>query len=126
MFVNNPKLINYYKKSYRDKLSELRERRDDFYWNMKQETVRIRKTKRRIFKKLMIFKQNCGLPWWLRLQRICLPMQETQFQSLDWKDSPEEGNSNPLQYSCLENSMDIGASQATVHGVTKSQTRLSD
>ena len=38
----------------------------------------------------------------------------------------EEGNGNPLQYSCLENSMDRGAWQATVHGVTKSQTRLSD
>ena len=37
-----------------------------------------------------------------------------------------EGNGYPLQYSCLENSMDIGAWQATVHGVTKSQTRLSD
>ena len=34
------------------------------------------------------------------------------------------GNSNPLQYSCLENSMDRGAWQATVHRVTKSQTRL--
>ena len=31
-----------------------------------------------------------------------------------------------LQYSCLENSMDRGAWQATVHGVTKSQTQLSD
>ena len=37
-----------------------------------------------------------------------------------------EGNGNPLQYSCLENSMDRGAWQATVHGVTKSWTRLSD
>ena len=35
-----------------------------------------------------------------------------------------EGNGNPLQYSCLENSMDRGAWWATVHGVTKSQTRL--
>ena len=35
------------------------------------------------------------------------------------------GNSNPLQYSCLENSMDRGAWQATVHGVAKSQTQLS-
>ena len=33
-----------------------------------------------------------------------------------------EGNGNPLQYSCLENSMDSGAWQATVHGVAKSQT----
>ena len=36
--------------------------------------------------------------------------------------SPGEGNGNPLQYSCLENSMDRGAWQATVHGVTKNQT----
>ena len=40
--------------------------------------------------------------------------------------SPEEGNGNPLQYSCLENPMDRGACWATVHGVAKSQTRLSD
>ena len=32
--------------------------------------------------------------------------------------SPEEGNGNPLQYSCLENSMDRGAWQAIVHGIT--------
>ena len=37
-----------------------------------------------------------------------------------------EGNGNPLQYSCLENPMDGGAWQATVHGITKSRTRLSD
>ena len=40
--------------------------------------------------------------------------------------SPGEGNSNPLQHSCLENPMDGGALQATVHGVAKSRTRLSD
>ena len=40
--------------------------------------------------------------------------------------SPEEGNGNPLQYFCLENSMDKGAWQATVHGIVKSQTRLND
>ena len=33
-----------------------------------------------------------------------------------------EGNGNPLQYSCLEKSMDGGAWRATVHGVTKTQT----
>ena len=38
--------------------------------------------------------------------------------------SPGEGNGNPLHYSCLENPMDRGAWWATVHGVTKSQTRL--
>ena len=37
-----------------------------------------------------------------------------------------EGNGTPLQYSCLENPMDGGAWKATVHGVTKSQTRLSN
>ena len=40
--------------------------------------------------------------------------------------SPGEGNGNPLQYSCLENSMDRGAWWATVHGVAKSWTQLSD
>ena len=40
--------------------------------------------------------------------------------------SPGEGNGNPLQYSCLENSMDRGAWQAVVHGVSKNQTRLRD
>ena len=40
--------------------------------------------------------------------------------------SPGEGNGNPLQYSCLENFMDRGAWRATVHGVTKTLTRLSD
>ena len=40
--------------------------------------------------------------------------------------SPGEGNGNPLQYSCLGNPKDRGAWWATVHRVTKSQTRLSD
>ena len=35
---------------------------------------------------------------------------------------PEVGNGNPLQYSCLENSMDTGAWWATVHGVAKGRT----
>ena len=35
---------------------------------------------------------------------------------------PGGGSENPLQYSCLENSMDRGALQTTVHGVAKSQT----
>ena len=37
-----------------------------------------------------------------------------------------EGNDYPLKYSDLENFMDRGAWEVTVHGVTKSQTRLSD
>ena len=40
--------------------------------------------------------------------------------------SPGAGNNNPLQYSCLENPMDEAACRATVHGVAKDQTRLSD
>ena len=40
--------------------------------------------------------------------------------------SPGQGKGNPLQYSCLENFMDRGAWQATVHGVAKSQTQLNN
>ena len=40
--------------------------------------------------------------------------------------SPGDGNGYTLQYSGLENSMDRGAWQATVHGITKSQAQLSD
>ena len=39
-----------------------------------------------------------------------------------WGRSPGDGNSNPLQYSCLENSVDRGAWWATVHWIPKSQT----
>ena len=42
------------------------------------------------------------------------------------RSSPREGNGNPLSYPCLENPVDRGAWQATVHGVAKSLTRLSD
>ena len=50
-------------------------------------------------------------------------MQETQFRSLGQEGPLEEENDNPLQYYCLENCMDRGAWQSTVHGC-KSQTRL--
>ena len=40
--------------------------------------------------------------------------------------SPGEGNGNPLQYCCLEKSMDGGGWWATVHEATKSRTRLRD
>ena len=42
------------------------------------------------------------------------------------KRNDEESNGNPLQYSCLANPMDRGAWWAAVHGVARSQTRLSD
>ena len=45
--------------------------------------------------------------------------------SIPWSGrSPGVGNGNPLQYSCLENSMDRRAWQAIVHGVAKNQTPL--
>ena len=43
-----------------------------------------------------------------------------------WGRPPGEGDGTPLQYSCLENPMDRRAWQATVHGVAKSRTQLSD
>ena len=46
-------------------------------------------------------------------------MQKTWVQSLGWEDHPGEGNGNPLQYSCLESSMDREAWKATVSGVAK-------
>ena len=53
-------------------------------------------------------------------------MQETWIQSLGQEDSPGEGNGNPLQHSCQENSIDRGAWQATDHSVAKSQSQLSN
>ena len=55
-----------------------------------------------------------------------LEMQEMWVQSLGWEHSLEEEMANAFQYSCLGNSMDRGAWQATVHGVAKSWTWLSD
>ena len=61
--------------------------------------------------------------------KFCLPMQETE---KIWifirgsRRSPGRRNGNPLQYSCLENSMDREAWWATVQGVTKNKTQLSN
>ena len=52
--------------------------------------------------------------------------QEMKVLSLGGEDPPGEGNDNSLQYSCLENPRDRGAWQATIHGVAKSKTQLSD
>ena len=51
-------------------------------------------------------------------------MQLAQVFSLGWEDPPGDENGNPLQYPCLENSMDKGAWWAIVYEVTKSQIRL--
>jgi len=48
--------------------------------------------------------------------------QETRVQSLDWEDPLEKG----LQYSCLENPIDREGWKATVHGVMKNWTQLSN
>ena len=58
---------------------------------------------------------QAGLPWWLH-------NAGDLGSSPGLGRSPGEGNDNPLQFSCLENPMDRGAWQATVHRVTKSQT----
>ena len=52
-------------------------------------------------------------------------IQEPPVRSLNPEDPPGVGNGNLFLYSCLENSMDRGAWQATVRGVTKHWTRLS-
>ena len=56
-----------------------------------------------------------GFPWWLNLSAIAGDLS----LSLGLGRSPAEGNGYLLQYSCLENPMDRGAWQATIHGVTK-------
>ena len=64
---------------------------------------------------------SAGLLWWLN-------SKESAYSAGDpgsvpgLERSSGEGNGNPLQYSCLENHIDRGAWQATVHRVAKSQT----
>ena len=58
------------------------------------------------------------LPWWLSGKESICQCRRCEFDP--WvARSPGEGNSNPLQYSYLENPMGRGVWQATVHGVTK-------
>ena len=52
-----------------------------------------------------------------QMEKILPEMQEIQVRFLGWGRSPGEGNGYPLCYLCLENSMDRGAWQTTVHGV---------
>ena len=66
---------------------------------------------------------NSRLPW-------CSEESACNVGDLCWisrsERFPGEGNGNPLQYSCLENSTEKGTWWATVHGVAKSRTRLRD
>ena len=67
--------------------------------------------------------QYFGLPWWFSgKESTCSEGDSGSVPGLE--RSPGGGNSNPLQYSCLENPMDREAWTATVHGVAKSWTRL--
>ena len=69
-----------------------------------------------------------GLPWWLIDKESACNAGESGDMGLipGSGRSPGEGHGNPLQYSCLENPMDRGAWQVTVHGVSKSGTQFSD
>ena len=60
--------------------------------------------------------------WWAAVHRVA--QSWTRLKRLTMHACLEEGNGNPLQYSCLENHKDRGARWAAVYGVTKSQTRL--
>ena len=62
-----------------------------------------------------------GLPRWLNVQNLPAIAEDTG-SNPGWGRSSGEGNSNALQYSCLENPMDRGVGQATALGVRKSQT----
>ena len=77
--------------------------------------------------------------WWINLMILYFTMMWKQYSfhrkhpsNFDFWSFPElvicsgEADGNPLQYSCLENPMDGGAWWATVHGVAKSWTQLSD
>ena len=65
-----------------------------------------------------------GLPWQLSGKESACNAGDTGSIPGSGR-SPGKGNGNPLQYSCLENPTDRGAWCTIVHGVTKSQTRLS-
>ena len=66
-----------------------------------------------------------GLPWRLNSKESACHCRKRGFVP-GWGRAPGEGNSNPLQYSCLENPTGRGAWWAAVHQVAESQTRLSD
>ena len=66
-----------------------------------------------------------GFPWWLSEKDLSANIGDAGSIPRSGR-SPGEGNGNPFKYFCLENSMDRGAWWATVHGIAKSQTGLSN
>ena len=72
-----------------------------------------------------VFGNPLWLPWWLRYKESACSAGDLGLIPGSGR-SPGEGHGYPLQYSCLENPMDRGAWQATIHGIIKSQTRLSN
>ena len=78
-----------------------------------------------IYSKNVYIKAVWGFPWGLDdKESACNAGDPCSIPGLG--RSPGEGNGNPLQFSSLENSIDRGAWWATVHGIEKSQTQLSD
>ena len=69
-----------------------------------------------------------GLPWWPSGKvSACQYRRYKRCSSIPGSGrSPGRGNGNPLHYSCLENHTDRGAWWATIQGVSKSQTQLSE
>ena len=98
--------------------------------NLREENERNKSRKRRERRLIIWFQALClvlGLPRWLNFKESTCNVGHTGDAGyIPGLGRPLGGNGNPLQYSCLEHSMDRGAWWATVHGVTKNQTRLSD
>ena len=76
---------------------------------------------------------NCSVTCTYGASQVVLVVKNSRAKEREARDvgsipgsgtSPEGGHGNPLQYSCLENPINRGAWQATVHRVTKSQTQL--
>ena len=63
---------------------------------------------------------NCLLFFFFLASLVAQMVKNLPAVQETWVQFPGEGNGNPLQYSCLENSMDCGAWQATVHGIAES------
>ena len=64
----------------------------------------------------MVFYTHHGLPWWLSGEELACSAGDVG-SILGSGRFPGGGNGNPLKYSCLEDPMDRGAWQVTVHGV---------